>query len=70
MKWINLQDQEPENKERVLIYDKFSDEINIARWFSEENQFWEDEIGNSWSYTATHWQKLPERPIMKGKNNE
>ena len=63
MLWKDIQKEEPKDKERVLIWDKHTGEMNIAVWYEEENSSWEFEVGVGEHRTFTHWMLLPEPPI-------
>ena len=55
--WISVKDRLPENRNRILIYNK---EGEIGTGYFSSDYFWPD--GDYMSSNVTHWTLLPDPP--------
>ena len=65
MQWIDARRKLPTSAHSVLVFNKFSDFVEIASYFEEERRWmcWGDDPKNKNSQgVVTHWMPLPEPP--------
>lgn len=71
MEWINCKDQLPDSRKSVLVYNAFTEFVEIASYLEDQRRWmcWGDEDKEFQQRAAqfgrpivTHWMPLPEGP--------
>lgn len=64
MEWIKIQDKQPEDGQRVLVFNSYSSESCI-RVFNEAYMCWDTEDGDDFDCElerCPYWMPLPDNP--------
>lgn len=59
VEWINVEDRMPDNKRRVMVFDKDGFGVGSGRRFEF---YWHFEGERCYGENITHWAELPEAP--------